>query len=62
MVARTALIAGSLFGIIFLLLGTTITIATQRGYGLELRMLGICALAGTAAVILLGVWLFLRAR
>jgi hypothetical protein len=62
-VARAGLlVADVLFGILFLLVGTIVAIAERQGYGLELKMLGICAVAGSASAIFLGVWLFLKAR
>jgi hypothetical protein len=63
MVGRTVLlILAALLGVLFVLSGTGIAIAMHAGYGVELRTLEFCAVSGTAALICLGVWLFLRAR
>jgi hypothetical protein len=63
MTARIAFLIGAiLFGTLSILLAAIIIASIHQGYGLELSLIGVCIASGTAAVISLGVWLFLRAR
>jgi hypothetical protein len=63
MIARIALlIAAILFGTLSILLVAIIMASIHQGYGLELSLMGVCIASGTAAVIRLGAWLFLRVR
>ena len=63
MAARTTLLVLSVVCfVLFAAVATFVITATRQGYGVELRMIGFGAGFAAAAFILLGGWLFLKAK